>query len=182
MNYGSRHNITPDNWNFNARIDTVMVEKFIGLDNVARALNVNISDLALLNPAYKRQIINGTKALPRRLIIPRAGQRNYTALYNVLNGVTAPVIAQQAAVVEHPMNLETAVPVAATTIIATTSKLTAQKAPDFYTTKEGDTLETIADNYGLDVREIKAWNRLQTNKVGAGKKLKLNPFAKVSRG
>lgn len=175
MNYGGKHNITPDTWKFNARIDTVMVDRFIGLDNVARALSINLSDLALLNPAYKRQIVNGTKASPRRLIIPRTEQRNYTALYNVLNNITPPVQPMQAAVVDHPVNLETNTAMAA-------AKPAVQKAPDFYTTKEGDTLETIADSYGLDVREIKAWNRLQNSKVIAGKKLKLNPFAKTSKG
>ncbi|MES2379264.1 MAG: transglycosylase SLT domain-containing protein [Bacteroidota bacterium] len=175
MNYGGKHNITPDNWNFSARIDTVMVDRFIGLDNVARALSINLSDLALLNPAYKRQIVNGTKALPRRLIIPRTEQRNYTALYNVLNNITPPVQPMQAAVVDHPVSLES-------TAAIVPAKPAVQKTPDFYTTKEGDTLETIADSYGLDVREIKAWNRLQTNKVIAGQKLKLNPFAKASRG
>jgi membrane-bound lytic murein transglycosylase D len=224
MNYGHKHSILADNWNFNGKIDTVMVDRMVGLNDVARALSINQTDLALLNPAYKRQIVNGTKALPRRMIIPRAEQRNYTALYNVLNNLPAP---SQAAVINHAVNLETTAPpmmvttpapkpiivavkapvvilqkpvttapvqpvttvaqVTTQTVsaIATTATPVAQKekTPDYYTTKEGDTLETIADNYGLDVREIKAWNRyLQTDKVIAGKKLRLNPFAKAIKG
>ncbi|MBC7400165.1 MAG: transglycosylase SLT domain-containing protein [Mucilaginibacter sp.] len=218
MNYGGKHNIAADNWNFNGRIDTVMVDRFVGLDNVAKALNINQGDLALLNPAYKRQIVNGTKALPRRMIIPRAEQRNYTALYNVLNNLPAP---SQAAVINHAVNLETTAPpmmvttpapkpvivvtkapsvttlkpvagaasatpamitTIASTVTGTKPATQKEKAPDYYTTKDGDTLETIADNYGLDVREIKAWNRQQTGKVTAGKKIRLNPFAKASRG
>lgn len=185
MNYGKKHSIVPDNWNFSARTDTVMVDKYIGLDNVARALSVNLSDLALLNPAYKRLIVNGTKTAPRRLVIPHTEQRNYTALYNVLNNVSLPVVtAAQAPVVEHTVSLENTASDAASSPTGTTpaTKTAASKTPDFYIIKEGDTLENIASTYGLDIREIKAWNSMTDNKAIVGKKIKLNPFAKISKG
>ncbi|MCC8425221.1 lytic transglycosylase domain-containing protein [Mucilaginibacter sp. UR6-11] len=171
MNYGGKHSIVADNWRFSARTDTVMVDKMIDLNNVARALSVNISDLALLNPAYKRQIINGTTTLPRRLIIPHTEQRNFTALYNVLNGLAAPVALQPQVA---PAQVVTAAYVPAAK--------SADKNPDYHIIKEGETLENIAADYGLDVREIRAWNRMQSNKVIAGQKLRLNPFAKASKG
>jgi membrane-bound lytic murein transglycosylase D len=230
MNYGHKHSILADNWNFNGKIDTVMVDRMVGLNDLSRALSIRQSDLALLNPAYKRQIVNGTKASPRRLIIPRTEQRNYTALYNVLNNIAPPAQPMQASVVNHAVNLETIAPPmmvttpAARPVIvaiktppvvtlqkpvamapvqqavtvaqvttppvatpATTANTVGQsvqkeKTPDYYTIKEGDTLEAIAENYGLDVREIKAWNRQHTGKVTAGKVLRLNPFAKASKG
>jgi len=188
MNYGKKHSIVPDNWNFSARTDTVMVDKYIGLDNVARALSVNLSDLALLNPAYKRLIINGTKTAPRRLVIPRTEQRNYTALYNVLNNVSLPVVtAAQAPVIEHTVSLENTTADATSSTAAsatpgTKTGTTKAPAPDFYIIKQGDTLENIASTYGLDIREIKAWNSLTDNKAVVGKKIKLNPFAKISKG
>jgi len=174
MNYAAKHNITADNWSFSAHTDTVLVDKYVSLANVAKALNVDINDLALLNPAYKRQIINGTTAAPRRMIIPHADQRNFTALYNALNNIDSPVVMQpQAIPAATAVNLVD---------IPVSTKQAGTKTPDYYIVKPGETLENIAADYGLDVREIKAWNHLQTGKAVAGTRLKLNPFAKVSRG
>ncbi|MDB5030906.1 MAG: lytic transglycosylase [Mucilaginibacter sp.] len=176
MNYAGKHNIITQNWNFSARADTVMVDKFIALSNVARALNVDLSDLALLNPSYKRQIVNGTTALPRRLVIPYAEKRNYNALYDVLNNTSTPAVVQpELQIVPAARAVSFVDPVNAV-------KPAGVKPPDYYTVKEGETLENIAADYGLDIREIKAWNHLQSNKAIVGKKLKLNPFAKISRG
>ncbi len=174
MNYAAKHNITADNWSFSAHTDTVFVDKFVSLSNVAKALNVDINDLSLLNPAYKRQIVNGTTAAPRRMILPHADQRNFTALYNALNNIDAPVVVQpQVIPATTAVNLVN---------IPVSTKPVGTKTPDYYIVKPGETLENIAADYGLDVREIKAWNHLQTGKAVAGTRLKLNPFAKVSRG
>jgi membrane-bound lytic murein transglycosylase D len=177
MNYGNKHGIFADNWAFAAKTDTVMVDKMIGLDNVAKALNANLADIVLLNPAYKRLIINGTTALPRRLIIPHIDQRAYTNLYNVLNNIAAPMLPVPPPVLTQPIVQVTQVALADNIRPSSTSK-----TPDYYVTKSGDTLEAIADMHGLDVREIKAWNRLQSSKINAGQKLRLNPFAKAVKG
>ncbi|MFD2148157.1 lytic transglycosylase domain-containing protein [Mucilaginibacter antarcticus] len=178
MNYGEKHNIVADHWAIAANTDTVMVDRMVDLSNVARALNANMADITLLNPAYKRLIVNGTKAAPRRLVIPKVGQVAYTNLYNVLNNIAAPML---------PVPPPAALPVIqATEAIAGNETplpvLKGSKTPDYYITKSGDTLEAIADMYGLDVREIKAWNRQQSTKVTAGQKLRLNPFAKAVKG
>ena len=201
MNYARHHDITPDNWNFSARTDTVMVNRFVELNNVASALNVNINDLALLNPAYKRLIINGSTISPRRMIIPHIAQENYTPLYNVLNGIPNPVVsrpqpAQMFVTTAAPASVKpvltsgiaamSGVKPVQTGIVTTAAlvevKPVVTKNADYHIVQEGETLEAIAADNGLDVREIKAWNHLQSNKVIAGKKLKLNPFAKTDRG
>jgi membrane-bound lytic murein transglycosylase D len=207
MNYARHHDITPDNWNFSARMDTVMVNRLVELNSVASAINVNINDLALLNPAYKRLIVNGTITAPRRMIIPHIAQENYTPLYNVLNGIQNPMVSrpqppQMFVTTPAPVTLRvvSAVNMAAmalvkqvqtnniTTAMANGVTLPATVKPaviknaDYHIVQEGETLEAIAADYGLDVREIKAWNRLQSNKAITGTKLKLNPFAKSSKG
>jgi membrane-bound lytic murein transglycosylase D len=178
MNYGGKHSIFADSWTFSARTDTVIVDKMIELTNVARALGVNSSDLALLNPAYKRQIVNGTMALPRRIIIPHAEQRSFTALYNALNGVVDPALLQPTG--PAPILAPKVITAAYVPAVAATKQT--EKNPDYHIIKEGETLENIAADYGLDVREIKAWNRIPDNKLITGQKLRLNPFAKATRG
>jgi membrane-bound lytic murein transglycosylase D len=179
MNYGNKHSIFADNWTFATKTDTVMVDRMVDLNNVAKALNANIADICLLNPAYKRLIVNGTTAAPRRLIIPKIDQRAYTNLYNVLNNIAAPMLPVP------PPAIHVVAPVTPVTVASNVVQLpviNTSKTPDYYITKSGDTLEAIADMHGLDVREIKAWNRLQGTKITAGQKLRLNPFAKAVRG
>lgn len=163
MNYANKHNIPVQNWSFSKGTDTVSVDKFISLSNVAKALNVELTDLALLNPAYKRQIVNGTTALPRRLVIPYAEKRNYSALYDALNDPNAAVVSQT---LPRIITIANAIP-----------RSPDNKQPDFYTVKKGEDLSDIAADHGIDVRELRAWNHISANKVAVGKRIKLNPSA-----
>ncbi|HWZ02834.1 MAG TPA: LysM peptidoglycan-binding domain-containing protein [Mucilaginibacter sp.] len=154
MNYYSQHNIVPQACNFALKTDTVLVNKYVSLGSVAQVLNVDISVLTMLNPAYKRQIINGTATLPRRLIIPQVDKSKFGALYDALNNssinATAPV-AMHVAYVEHKT----------------------ENRPLYHKVRRGETLTDIADNYGIEVQDLKAWNHLHGNKAVVGQKLKL---------
>jgi membrane-bound lytic murein transglycosylase D len=183
MNYSDRHSIFADNWAFAAKTDTVMVDRMIDLSNVAKAINANMADIVLLNPSYKRLIVNGTTAAPRRLIIPKIEQRAFTNLYNVLNNINAPMLPVPPPVT-YPV-VQPALQVQQVAVASDEAPMPApkvSKTPDYYVIKAGDTLEAIADIHGLDVREIRAWNRSLGSKVMPGKKLRLNPFAKAIKG
>src|SRR6202000_866681 len=74
MNYANKHNIVPQTWSLSDHTDTVLVDRFVSLSNVSKAINVDVRELAILNPAYKRQIVNGTTTAPKRLIMPKTAQ------------------------------------------------------------------------------------------------------------
>jgi membrane-bound lytic murein transglycosylase D len=46
-------------------------------------------------------------------------------------------------------------------------------APTRHRVKKGDTLASIADKYGMEPRELKAWNRLKGDQIRVGQKLRL---------
>ncbi len=151
MNYADKHNISPQIFSLGLRTDTVLVDRFVALSNVSKALNADIRELSLLNPSYKRQIVNGTVTAPRRLVIPRPEQEYFAALYDVLNSDT-------------PIQ-NTYVPV---------DDQREKKTPQFHKVHGGESLFDIADNYGISVQDLKDWNNLHGNKAVAGKKLWLN--------
>ncbi len=63
-----------------------MIDKFITLSNVAKALGMEVIELAAFNPSYKKQIVNGTPENPRTLVIPmRTFDVEYTTLYSAFN-------------------------------------------------------------------------------------------------
>ncbi|MBK0381217.1 lytic transglycosylase domain-containing protein [Mucilaginibacter segetis] len=157
MQYYDKYNITPEQSVLAMQTDTVMVNKYVSLTKISAALGIGVQDMALLNPAYKQLIINGTAAQPRRLVIPQISKDRFAVLYEVLNNPDAPVPAVQSA---------TAKTLQAKTVL-----------PKYYTTKKGETLEDIADRYGVDIEDLKLWNKtiigIKTGRLQAGVTLKI---------
>src|SRR5690606_36082101 len=50
-----------------------------------------------------------------------------------------------------------------------------QPRPAFYTVKTGDTLYSIALEFGLDYRELAAWNNVEPSRIRLGQQLRLSP-------
>jgi membrane-bound lytic murein transglycosylase D len=46
-----------------------------------------------------------------------------------------------------------------------------------YIVKQGDTLEKIAKNYGVSVRQLKTWNKLRSSTIGVGQELSIHTEA-----
>ena len=158
MNYYSKHDIVPQTCDFSVKTDTVMVNKYVSLSSIAQVLAIDAKELAVLNPAYKRQIINGTNTAPRRLVVPQIDKGKFAALYEILNNsnVVAPV-AQAASAPYHESK-----PV---------------KTPAYHKVRRGETLDDIADTYGVELQDLKAWNHLHGNKAVVGERLKLSETA-----
>jgi membrane-bound lytic murein transglycosylase D len=147
MNYYSLHDITAKDVKFSLLTDTMMVNKRLSLRKVAEALGSDISELVMLNPQYKRQVLNGTSANPSRLVIPQVDKDKYGDLYNALNGTSA---ADGNVYAKDDGTL-----------------------PMFHKVKRGETLRDIADKFGVMLQDLKVWNHLRGNKAEAGKKLRL---------
>ena len=86
MNYYKKYNIVPQSSNLSVmKTDTVLVNKFISLNSVARVLNISLAQLTQLNPSYKVMIVNGSPSAPKTLVIPQSAKEKYTTLYNSIN-------------------------------------------------------------------------------------------------
>ncbi|MCR8558452.1 LysM peptidoglycan-binding domain-containing protein [Mucilaginibacter sp. BJC16-A38] len=160
MNYYNHHNIVPQVCNIAMKTDTVLVNKFLPLSTVAQTLNLDLAQLTILNPSYKRQIINGTANKPRRMIIPQIDKTKYAALYEALNNST------YAAAAPQPM-----------VYAAAYHERKEAKTPSYHKVRRGETLRDIADNYGIEVQDIKVWNHLHSNKAVVGQRLKVKESA-----
>jgi membrane-bound lytic murein transglycosylase D len=164
MNYYSKHNIMPQVCDFALKTDTVMVNKFVTLNNIAKVLNVDAKELNILNPQYKKQIINGTDALPKRLVIPQIDKASFAMLYDALNN---PAISSdqfepiRAAYNETPAKKKE-------------PREKEQAMPAFHKVRRGESLASIADKYGVEVQDLKVWNKLHKLKVTPGEELKIS--------
>ncbi len=159
MNYYNRHNIIPQICSIALKTDTVLVNKYLPLSTVAHTLGVSLGDLTIVNPSYKRQIVNGTAKAPRRMVIPQIDKTKYAALYKALN------------------NTNMASPAPQPVYASYREPVREEKTPSYHKVRRGETLSDIADNYGIEVQDIKAWNHLHSNKAVVGQRLKIKESA-----
>jgi membrane-bound lytic murein transglycosylase D len=158
MNYYNKHNIIPQPCELSLKTDTVLVNKYVSLGTVSQVLNVDIKELATLNPAYKRQVINGTSVAPRRLVIPQIDRGKYGVLYEALNNSNVAVTTPRAESAPYRESKP-------------------EPRPSYHKIRRGETLSDIADTYGIELNDLKAWNHLHQNKAVVGQRLKLSETA-----
>lgn len=154
MNYYSIHDISPAQADFPEQTDVIQVNRFVSLENVAKAIDVDVEKLYLLNPSYKKKIINGAPDAPKPLVIPVSGHRTYEGLYNALNTEEIPVIAEAK--------------------VSSVSRRVHASSVVYHKVKKGENLSKIASRYGVEVLDLKAWNKLKNLMIKPGQMLKVS--------
>ncbi len=129
-------------------VDTVMVSSKVSLKHISDVLSIPVDELQFLNPSIKTGIIPYTmKGFPLNLPI------NYFALYEarkyeILNDSS-----------QYVRNFE---PVAS-----------GAPRTQYYKVKKNETLQKVAEKYGVSASAIKKWNHLKSANIYAGLKLKI---------
>ena len=157
MNYYEKHGIMPADCDFSVKTDTVLVNKFISLAAVANVTHLDMHQLCMLNPQYKKLIVNGSDAAPKRLVIPQVEKDVFATLYNVLND---PNFTSANYEPEHAVYNEF--------LRSKAGKGLSHKV------KKGESLASIADKYGVEVQDLKVWNHLHSLKAKPGQVLKVS--------
>ena len=157
MTYYCHHNICPMNTEIIPPTDTLQISRELHLQQVADLCDITIDELKSLNPQYKRNIIPGNTK-PYTLRLPQTKIAtfidNQDSIYN-----------HRAA--ELFKNRKT---------VAVSNKITptvGKGTLSYHTIRSGETLSTIAQRYGVKVSQLKDWNGLSSNRIRAGKKLKI---------
>jgi membrane-bound lytic murein transglycosylase D len=147
--------------------DTVMIKKQMSFKQVADLLDVPVSQLQLLNPSYKLNIIpfyndeNHYLRLPTEKIAAFVSNEDkmYAYVQHELDLKENPFRNSRAVVKSEENSSETK------TIRRITTK--------YYKVRRGDNLGMIANKYDVAVSEIKKWNGLRSNTIAYGKSLKI---------
>lgn len=140
--------------------EVIMVDRQISLPAIAKALEVNESEILDLNPAYKRKVINASKDNLQRLIVPQVDKSSYSNLYYALQG-------------ESPQSQELQASFASTNSSAS-KKLS-------HRVQKGENLEKIALKHNVTVQDLKAWNNLKSTKIVPGQQLQINSSSSTSK-
>ena len=160
MNYYQKHAIQPKPADFNIITDVIEVNKQISINSVAKATGLDLKELLVLNPSYKKQIINGSARLPKSLVIPGLEKNVYASLYNVLNGGES----------QNPKVFLASVKDALPEL--------KNAAPEYHRVSSGQNLVSIADKYGVEVQDLKVWNKLKVSTIVPGQTIRVSASTK----
>ena len=166
--YHKEHGIVPDKSlirHFDT--DTIMIKKQMSFVQISNLLDVPVSQLQLLNPSYKLNVIpfytnqNHFLRLPKDKIAVFASNEDkiYAYLQRELDFRERPFQVTKPIVLTDTLNY-------------TTQRITLPKTK-YYKVRRGDNLNEIANKYGVTISDLKKWNGLKKNSVSYGKSLKI---------
>ncbi len=165
MTYYCEHGICPMQSKLPVKTDTVMVDRNITFDQVARVCDLDIDMLRSLNPAYRRDVVPGLSA-PSPLRLPTTEVGRFIDMQDSIyhHAATMQLKRDEVVIDERP--------VAQPTQKRTTQKRTAQRAVTVKV-KRGDSLSAIARRNGTTVARIKKLNGLRGNNIRVGQSIRV---------
>ncbi|MEZ7514902.1 LysM peptidoglycan-binding domain-containing protein [Flavobacterium frigidarium] len=153
--------------------DTVMVKKQLSFNQISELLDVPVAQLQTLNPSYKLDVIphytdeNHYLRLPTSKIAVFASNEDKIYAY-----------------ADHQENLKerpfTNSRLASSNSTKESTSTVLKKSNTYYKVRRGDNLGAIAKKYRVSVKQIKSWNRLRSNTIASGKRLKIVKTTRVA--
>ena len=153
MNYAREHNLNPimPRAIFN-EIDTLHIHKRLTFSQLSQVLDMPVEDLEFLNPTYLLGVIPESDH-HHVLTLPKSKVPTF-----INNEQTIYTYRTKETVRDSLMNITRALPVASKTHVV----------------RSGESISAIARKYSVTVAELKKWNRLKSNKLKRGQRLKVS--------
>lgn len=142
--------------------DTVMVKKQMSFKQIAQLLDVPMEQIQLLNPIYKLDVIPYTTEKPHYLRLPKDKTALFTSNENAIY-----------AYLQYEDNKREK-PHFVTERQAYASSGNTKTSTNTYVVRRGDNLGAISNKYGVTVSQLKQWNRLRSNMIQVGQRLKVH--------
>lgn len=168
MKYHKYHYIVPQTSDLAIVTDTIMVNKFVSLSRVAQALGMTLKDICTLNPSYRQQLVNGTAAVPRKIVVPVVTAERQSILQDAIADLSSPIRTPKPL---RYIAIETSVQAVDQRTVVLGSTI-------IHITKKGDTLANIAAKYNVKISDLLQWNK----ELGTNTTLPLLPGLTVNIG
>lgn len=156
MNYYCDHNLCPLETNLPMATDTIHVNRMLHLQQVSEVLHVDLEQLRALNPQYKRDIVPGNTG---------------DAVLKLPASDTYAFVDKEDSIYQY--RIEELLPSYLVTINGGSTSGAATREQITHIVLKNENIYTIANRYGVTPQEIKKWNRLSSNRLARGKRLKL---------
>jgi len=166
--YHKEHGINPERAVVkNFETDTIAIKNQMSFKQLADLLDMPQSQIQLLNPSYKMNVIPFYQGEQHFIRLPKDKIATFVSNED-----------QIYAYVKHDTEFR-----------STSSRLAVKYAPkvkpaakpaaidnsdyEFYKVRKGDNLGAIASKYNVSISELKKWNNIKTNAVAVGRSLKI---------
>lgn len=162
MTYYCDHNICPMETNIPISTDTIQITKDLHFEQIADLCKVPLEEIKSLNPQYKQQIIPG-HIKPYTLRLPQNAISTFIDLKDSIYDHRSDELLSKRRVVAVSNNS-----------YSRKSSSRSSSGTTYHKIRSGETLSTIANKYGVRVKDLQKWNNLSNTKIGAGKRLKIH--------
>lgn len=171
MNCPDKHQIIAQKSLFAIKTDTIEVNRYVSLGELAQALAMEEEDLCTLNPSYKKKIVNGSPEQPKRIIMPKVSIESFAGIYEVLNNSTVSSDSRIILAANDDRRIHKK------------QALVREDRPAvlYHKVKSGQNLRSIADQYRVEVQDLKVWNRLKGSSIVPGQQLIVSSNTEMSR-
>ncbi|MGN0068855.1 MAG: transglycosylase SLT domain-containing protein [Prevotella sp.] len=164
MNFYCDHNICPMTTELPAKTDTVIVNRDVHFEQVAKVLDISISQLKDLNPQYRRNIVNGSNK-PSAIRLPAMLVNSFIDKEDTIYAYNANELLSKRT--EVAVNDEQ---VSSQSKRSSSKRSTARKT---VTVRKGDTLSQIAARNRTTVAKLKRLNRIKGTNIKPGQKIRV---------
>lgn len=147
--------------------DTIMIKKQMSFKQIADLLDVPVSQLQLLNPSYKLNVVPFYHDENHYIRLPREKIATFVSNEDKMYAYVQHEIDRK----ENPFQHSSTV--AKNDENTTETKTISRSKTKYYKVRRGDNLGSIANKYDVDIAEIKKWNGLRSNTIAYGKTLKI---------
>ncbi|NWJ52551.1 MAG: LysM peptidoglycan-binding domain-containing protein [Bacteroidetes bacterium] len=155
MHHAADHNLFPIMPVYKYHeIDTVTVKDFLTFDVLSEKLNVSKEELLFLNPAYRKGVIPSTKDKSYFLRLPKR------IVPDFVNNETALYAYNRQKLQQDKENI--------------ISQLNHSQESFLYYVKRKETVNTIAEKFGVSANDIRMWNNLRKKGVRTNQRLIIN--------
>ncbi|MSP08317.1 MAG: LysM peptidoglycan-binding domain-containing protein [Chitinophagaceae bacterium] len=171
--YHKEHGIVPNRAAIkHFATDTIMIKREITFKQISDLIDIPLSQLQLLNPSYKRDVVPFIEGENHFLRLPNDKVAIYTSNEDKIYAYTQ----YEASKRERPYESRG---IAVRDTLNTDSEITVVSKTRYYKVKLGDSLIEIAGKFGVAMSDIKKWNKLKNNKAPKGRNLKIYSYESV---
>ena len=163
-----------------SKTDTVVVNRDVHFEQVAKVLNVSIEQLKQLNPQYRRNIVNGSSKpsalrLPAMLVNSFIDQEDSVYAYNAdeLLSKRTEVDVNDDAPAYSSRSSRSSYGKSSSKRSKSRSRRERRGRQRNVTIRQGDTLSEIAARNNTTVQKLRKLNKISGNNIRAGKKLRI---------
>lgn len=189
INYYGDHNILPMHANIPANTDTLLLNRDVQMEQIARICGIDIQELKVLNPQYLTNLIPGyrmncTLRLPQKQLLnfidlqdsiytasnsENTFAQNINSEINSNNGEST----QTNSFISNNRYRSSTSSRNSSRRTRRTSRRSRRERTKSVTIKEGETLSELAEKHGTTVAKLRKLNHISGSSIRSGKKIRV---------